>query len=67
MCKKPNIKYLNELDNTIYLKDKIQTKDILLNEILYCLNQIKNTKVEGHFFKNTYEICAGISKHLKLI
>lgn len=43
---------------------KFDTKDGLLEEILYCLNQVPNTKVKSNWFKNTYEICSEIQKHI---
>lgn len=42
---------------------KIDTTEGLLEEILFILNQIPNTKIQSYWFKNTYELCSEISKH----
>lgn len=44
---------------------KIEFDRDLLIEILHCLNQVENTCVSSKFFKDTYEICEEIGKHLK--
>jgi hypothetical protein len=45
------------------IKPKFDNVYNLLDEILYCLNQLKNQKVGSNWFKDTYEICTEISKH----
>jgi len=43
---------------------KIDTTEGLLEEILFCLNQIPNKSVNSYWFRDTYELCTEISKHL---
>lgn len=48
------------------MKEKqFSKKRKLLAEILYCLNQLPNQKVNSGYFKNTYDICTEINRHLK--
>lgn len=44
---------------------KFTTANRMLKEILECLNQLSNKKVKNVWFKDTYEICEEIGKHLK--
>lgn len=44
---------------------KIDTLEGLLEEILFCLNQLPNTKIKSYWFKDTYELCSEITKQLK--
>ena len=38
------------------LEKELEKAKQLMKDVVYCLNQIKNTKVDGKF-KSTYEIC----------
>lgn len=43
------------------LEQELEKRDILLKDILFSLNQIRNTKVSGKF-ADTYSICTAIGK-----
>lgn len=43
---------------------RFDTIEGLLEEVVYCLNQISNRRVESKWFKNTYEIINEIEKYL---
>lgn len=46
------------------VKFKIDIAEGLLEEILFCLNQLPNQKVNSYWFKDTYELCSEIGKHI---
>lgn len=59
-----NKKAVKELQAHIEQQRKFDDKKALLEEIVYCLNQIPNIKVRSRWFKNTYEICSEINKYI---
>ncbi len=43
------------------LEKKLKEAKQLMKDVVYCLNQVKNTKVDGKF-KSTYELISALEK-----
>jgi hypothetical protein len=57
-------KAIKELQAYVEIGKKFDNIEALLEEVLYCLNQLPNTKVKSNWFEDTYDICSEINKYI---